>query len=70
MNITQTMQKHAKQYMQQALLGTWVKAGNGRYVRITGEEVIRRGSSWIGIDLSWQSAYAAMSHIDYINKAR
>lgn len=68
MNITHTMQRFARQYMQQALLGTWAKSGKGEYRRCTGEIVRRRGSSWEACGLVWQSAYAAMSHIDYLAK--
>lgn len=65
MNITLALRRHAREYMAQALLGTWAKVGRSKYQRATGEVVEKRGGSWHGIDLCWQSAYAAMSFIDY-----
>lgn len=65
MNITTTIQRNARQFMQSALLGTWAKLANGKYQRCTGEVVERKNGSWHGAGCCWQSAYAAMSHIDY-----
>lgn len=69
-SITQRMQQMARQYMQEALLGTWAKIGRSKYQRCTGEVVEKVGNVWSGDGLYWQSAYAAMSRIDYINKGK
>lgn len=60
-------QQFARDYLQQALLGTWAKTGKSEYRRVSGEIVKKVSQRWHGADLCWQSAYAAMSHIDYLN---
>lgn len=68
MNITTYLQSRARDYLAMALLGTWCKVGRSKYQRCTGEIVEKKGRVWHGIDLAWQSAYAAMSHIDYLHR--
>lgn len=63
--MTADLQKHAREYLKSALMGTWAKTGRGVYQRSTGEIVASVGSCWAGGGHHWQSLYAAMSAIDY-----
>jgi hypothetical protein len=65
-SITQTLQRHAREYVKQATSsGVWKRVATGRYERRTGEVVERSGGKWLGSDKCWQSAYAAMSFVDH-----
>lgn len=61
------MREMARDYMRNALMGTWAKIGKSKYQRCTGEVVEKQGNQWAGSGSFWLSAYAAMCHIDYRN---
>lgn len=64
-SIQDTICKMAREYKQDALLGTWAKTGRSEYTRCTGEVVKKSNRQWVTGKLAFQSAYAAMSFVDY-----
>lgn len=66
--MTGRLHQMAREYLTQALLGTWAKVGKSKYQRCTGEVVEKVGNQWSGVGMFWLSAYAAMSHVDYLNR--
>lgn len=67
LEFAETIRKMQRDYLSSALLGSWAKAGKGKYQRCTGEVVTKSSQGWSlnGDKYVYRSAWACMSAVDH-----